>query len=69
MSAYPLPPQCVSGLDTSGQFHIGDGITLAVDGPYIRILCGKTRAFVTVTGESIANTLEQRYFPSGQLIA
>jgi hypothetical protein len=69
MSNYPQPPQCVSGLDTSGQFHIGDGITLAVDGPYIRILCGKTRAFVTVTGESIANTLERQYFGGDHVIA
>jgi hypothetical protein len=58
-----------SGLDCQGQFHIGQGITLAVEGRNIRVLCGQTRQSVLATAESVANCLADRYFPTNRLIA
>jgi hypothetical protein len=60
----PQPPQTYSGLDTSGQFHIGDKIMLGADGGYIRVTCTKTGQTVRVTGESLTNLIAGRYFPS-----
>jgi hypothetical protein len=60
----PQPPQTYSGLDTSGQFHIGDKIMLGADAGYVRVTCTKSGQAVRVTGESLSNLIAERYFPS-----
>jgi hypothetical protein len=67
MADYPSAPQSVSGLDTSGQFHIGSGVTIGSDGGYIRIMAAGHA--VRATPESLACLILNRYFPADQIQA
>lgn len=69
MSLAPQPPETASGLDTHGQFHTGQGMTLGAEGPYIRIRCRQSGKSVLVTGESLDNCIADKYFGRSQIIA
>jgi hypothetical protein len=65
MGDYPQAPKSAVGLDTSGQFHIGSGVTIGADAGYIRIFSGGS--FVRVSSDSLVCLINDRYFPSQQV--
>jgi hypothetical protein len=67
MGDYPQAPICQAGLDTSGQFHIGNGITIGAEAGYIRIF--SSGASVRVTSDSLACLINGRYFQNDQIQA